>query len=89
MPKEIYKKNIKKLDKEIKSTSEDISKLKKNRDKFYSKANFNKPTTMKEYEKIVKESPELVKLAQKNVKAKRLKRENQDKLSKMEKKGLI
>jgi SMC interacting uncharacterized protein involved in chromosome segregation len=81
MPKEIYKKNIKKLDKEIKSTSEKISKLQKNSDEYYKK-NTGKTVadknTMKQFEKIVKERPQLIELAKKNVKAKRLKRKNEN-----------
>ena len=89
MPKEIYKKNIKRLDKEIKATSAKISKLQKNSDKYYKKLNSGKAATMKEFEKIVRERPQIKELAQKNVKYKREKRKNEDLLMKAEKKGII
>ena len=93
MPKEIYIKNIKRLNNEIKSTSAKMFKLQKNRDDYYKK-NTGKnqvmdKNTMKQFEKIVKERPQLIELAKKNVKAKREKRKNQDLLMKAEKKGLI
>ena len=100
MPKEIYIKNIKRLNNEIKSTSAKISKLEKNRDKFYSnpkyrfgnklEMNFNKETkTLKDFKKISDEKPELFKLRDKKAKLQNLKTKNQDLLMKAEKKGLI
>jgi len=40
MPKEIYKKNIKKLDKQIKDTDAKIISIEKNIDKFYANPKF-------------------------------------------------
>tara|TARA_R100000773_G_scaffold41854_1_gene38642 strand:+ start:410 stop:775 length:366 start_codon:yes stop_codon:yes gene_type:complete len=89
MPKEIYKKNIKKLDKQIKDTDAKIISIEKNIDKFYANPKFvvgNKfnrdltknPNTKKEFDKIFDQERKLFKLKNEKLTLKNKKTKNEN-----------
>lgn len=89
MPKQIYKKSIKKIDNEIKKTSKKIIKLQDKRYKFIQNVKKGKKINMKQFTQNNTNQKEIRNLQDKNIQNKRLKRKFTDKLMKAEKKGLI
>jgi len=89
MPKQIYKKSIKKIDNEIKKTSKRIIKLKDKNYKFIQNVSKGKKLKMKQFTQNNTNQKEIRNLQDKNIQNKRLKRKFTDKLMKAEKKGLI
>jgi len=89
MPKEIYKKSIKKIDNEIKKNSKRIIKLQDKRYKFIKNVSKGKKINMKQFTKNNNNQKEIRNLQDKNIQNKRLRKKFTDKLMKAEKKGLI
>lgn len=89
MPKQIYKKSIKKIDNKIKKTSKKIIKLQDKRYKFIQNVKKGKKINMKQFTQNNTNQKEIRNLQDKNIQNKRLKRKFTDKLMKAEKKGLI